>query len=322
MTLLEGLVLSGFLATAFQWRGVLPIDIRLVYVAAVAVLCYTARLDGLRIHRQVAVCLLGAGATSLLGVAAGRTRAQSVVAQLAGITIFSTALFSYFRLNGDQILKTLGWFLRLMFYLSLLAIAQETAYLVHFRPLYDINYLLPGVGVGPITREGPFLRVFSFFAEPGHFAIALTPAVYVAVNALFFSKRFFYTRFQAVTVVVALVLTFSGVGYVGLLLCLLVGAGRRRALRAFLLLGAAGAAGFLLVLNFRGRLTTMFELLARGDAAEGNVSSFNLFVNAQVAWASFLGHWLWGSGLGSHFVSYSTYVAQTGLPEGVMRFLS
>src|SRR5437879_676308 len=146
MTLLDGLVLSGFLGTAFQWRGVLPIDIRLVYVLAVAVLCYTARLDGLRIHRQVAVFLLGAGATSLLGVAAGRTGAQSVAAQLAGIGVFSTALFAYFRLNHGQFLNKTGWFLSLMFYLSLLAIAQETAYLVHFRPLSDINYRLPGVG--------------------------------------------------------------------------------------------------------------------------------------------------------------------------------
>ena len=258
MTLLDGLVLSGFFATAFQWRGVLPIDIRLVYVVAVAVLCYTARLDGLRINRQVAVFLLGAGATSLVGVAADRTTAQSVGGQLAGIGVLSTALFSYFRLNDEHLVQKTGWFLNLMFYLSILAVVQEIAYLADFRPLYDINYLLPGVGVGPITLEGPFLRVFSFFTEPGHFGIALSPAVFVSVNVLFFRRQFFYSRLQAITVIVALLLTFSSVAYAGLLLSLVFAAGRRRAVRAMILLGATAVCAFLLVFNFRDRLVTVF----------------------------------------------------------------
>src|SRR2546426_634761 len=299
MTLLDGLVLSGFFATAFQWRGVLPIDIRLVYVVAVAVLCYTARLDGLRINRQVAVFLLGAGATSLVGVAADRTTAQSVGGQLAGIGVLSTALFSYFRLNDEHLVQKTGWFLNLMFYLSILAVVQEIAYLADFRPLYDINYLLPGVGVGPITLEGPFLRVFSFFTEPGHFGIALSPAVFVSVNVLFFRRQFFYSRLQAITVIVALLLTFSSVAYAGLLLSLVFAAGRRRAVRAMILLGATAVCAFLLVFNFRDRLVTVFALLTGGDSIAVNASSFIFYINGKVALASFLAHPLSGAGLGS-----------------------
>lgn len=321
MTLLDGIVLSGFLATAFQWRGVLSVDIRLVYVVAVAVLCYTTWLDGLRVRRQIAVFLVAVGATSLLGVLAGRTTVPLVAGQLAGIGVFSTALFAYFRLNRDQLLSKVRWYFDLMFYLAILAILQEVAYLVGFRPLYDVNYLLPGVGVGELTREGPFLRVFSFFTEPGHFAIALTPAVYVAINGLFFGKRFFYTRLQAVTVLVALVLTFSSVGYAGLLLSVFAAAGRRRAVRAAVLLGTVGGSAFVLVSGFRYRLVTLFELLARGDTPDVYVSSFDFYLNARAALASFLAHPLWGSGLRSHSVSYDRYVTQTGLSESVVQFL-
>src|SRR5712691_9828085 len=171
MTLLDGLVLAGFLSTAFQWRSVLPIDIRLVYPVAIAVLCYTTWVGGLQINRQIGLFLVAVGGTGLVNVLEGRTELSRVAAQLAGVSVFSTALFAYFRLNRDQLVEKVGYFLRLMFYLSVLAIAQEAAYLVGFRPLYDLNSVLPGVGVGPITREGPFLRVFSFFTEPGHFAI-------------------------------------------------------------------------------------------------------------------------------------------------------
>jgi hypothetical protein len=322
MRVLDALVLSGFLATAFQWRGILPIDIRFVYVIAVAVLCYTTWLRGLQFNRQIALFLLLACVTSLLGVSADRTTLPSVGAQLAGITVLSTALFSYFRLNDGRIVQNVGWFMSLMFYLSVLAIAQEIAYLVGFRALYDINYLLPGVGVGPITREGPFLRVFSLFTEPGHFGIALTPAVFVAVNVLLFGRRFFYSRLQAMIVIVALLLTFSSVAYTGLLLSLVLGAGRRRVARAMILMGATAACAFLLVFNFRDRLITVFALLKSDDSVGVNASSFIFYINAKVALSSLLEHPLWGSGLGSHFVSYNNYIAQTGLSEGVIRFLT
>jgi hypothetical protein len=166
------------------------------------------------------------------------------------------------------------------------------------------------------------MRVFSVFAEPGHFGIALTPAVYVAVNVLFFGGRAFYSRLQAITVIVALLLTFSSVGYTGLVLSLLVGAGPRRAVRALILLTVVATAALLFVGNFRSRVFGIMELAAGGESLDENASSLIFYLNGEVAKASFLAHPLWGSGLGSHFISYTNYLTQAGLSQSVARFLS
>lgn len=322
MKLVDYVALSGFALTAFQWRGLLATDIRLVYLIPVILLVWSAARGHFKVQGGLLffICLLAL--ISALGVAAGTTTMSAAGLQIVGISTFGFGLYSYFSARQDRLPMIAQWFFNLMLGIAVLAIVQEGAFLLGIEPLYEVNWLIPGVGVAPLSQEGPFIRVHSVFTEPGHLGIAIAPAGFIAVRVIFFGGRLYYTRLQAWVVLLGIILTFSSVAYFGLLVSFLVAGGRRRAVRATALGGVALGVVLLTTPGVRERLFTLVQLFQGLDVAEGNVSALNMFLNSGVALQSLQNQPLWGGGLGSHSFTYETFLREgTVYGEAVLAFL-
>ena len=322
MRLVDYIALSGFALTAFQWRGLLATDIRLVYVIPVILLVWSAARGHFKVQGGLLVFICLLALISALGVAAGTTTLSAAGLQVVGISTFGFGLYSYFSARQDRLPMIMQWFCYMMLGVAVLAIVQQGAFLLGIEPLYEVNWLLPGVGVAPLSQEGPFIRVHSVFTEPGHLGIAIAPAGFIAVRVIFFGGRLYYTRLQAWVVLLGIILTFSSVAYFGLLVSFLVAGGRRRAVRATALGGLALAVVLLTTPGVRERLFTLVQLFQGLDVAEGNVSALNMFLNSGVALQSLQNQPLWGGGLGSHFFTYETFLREgTVYGEAVQAFL-
>ena len=319
---IDVIALSGFVLTAFQWRGALATDIRLVYLIPILLLVWSAARGHFKVQGGLLVFISLAALASALGVAARTTTLSAAGLQIVGISTFGFGFYSYISARQDCLPRITQWFLNLMLGVAVFAIVQEGAYLLGITPLYELNWLFPGVGVAPLSTEGPFIRVHSVFTEPGHLGIAIAPAGFIAVRVIFFGGRLYYTRLQAWLVVLAIILTFSTVAYFGLLVSFLVAGGRRRAIRATALAGLALAAALLTSAAVVDRLFTLLQLFQGLDVEGANVSAMNMFLNSGVALESVLQQLLWGGGLGSHFFSYQTFLREgTVFREGVLSFL-
>jgi hypothetical protein len=322
MKRIDFIALSGFLLTAFQWRGVLATDIRLVYVIPVILLVWSAARGHFKVQAGLLVFISLIALISAIGVVAQTTTVGAAGLQIVGISTFGFGLFAYFSARQDSLPLIAQWFFNLMLGVAVLAIIQEAAYLIGFTPLYDVNWLIPGVGVAPLSMEGPFIRVHSVFTEPGHLGIAIAPAGFIAIRVAFFGGRLYYTRFQAWLVITAIILTFSSVAYFGLLVSFLVAGGRRRAVRATALGGLALAAVLLTSAGIRDRLFTLAQLFQGIDVEAGNPSALNMFLNSGVALQSLQRQPFLGGGLGSHFFTYQTFLREgTVFGEGVLSFI-
>ena len=317
------IALSGFLLTAFQWRGALATDIRLVYLIPILLLVWSAARGHFKVQGGLLVFISLFALTSALGVAAQTTTLSAAGLQIVGISAFGFGFYGYISARQDRLPMIAQWFFNLMLGVAVFAIVQEAAFLVGITPLYDVNWLIPGVGMAPLSQEGPFLRVYSVFTEPGHLGIAIAPAGFIAVRVIFFGGRLYYTRLQAWLVVLAIILTFSTVAYFGLLVSFLVAGGRRRAVRATALAGLALAAALLTNAGVRERLFTLAQLFQGLDVEGGSVSALNMFLNAGVALQSLQQQPLWGGGFGSHFFTYETFLREGAVyGEGLLSFLS
>jgi len=310
MNALDFLICLGFLTTAFTWRGILPVDLRFYYSIILLLVLIYLPFGELVVSKRFLSLLFAIAALSILSIFLGKTTILSVFSQVVGVGVLSIVLFSYFRTRQNKILRKITYYFNIAFYISIIAICQEISFLLGFEKGYAFSYFLPGVG--PVTTEGILLRVNSVFTEPAYLAMALIPAVYIAVQNIFLGKHLFLSKVKSAIILLALLLTFSSLGYIGLIACFLLSIDKKRKkqlLRILCLVIIFSYVAIICSTNLQARLTTLANLLPfRKLSNEGNVSSLILYTNYLVAKKSFLSNPLWGSGLGSHPFTYAKYL--------------
>lgn len=140
--------------------------------------------------------------------------AESVV----GITIYSATLGSYF--NNTPLEESATLYLNIAYWTAVIALLQEVGYIFDLNYLYNMNWLFNGQAF-PGTVSDILIRVNSVFTEPGYFAAFLSPALYISLETLFKRQPILScSYFRAIIIITAYILTFSTLGYAGLLLSL------------------------------------------------------------------------------------------------------
>jgi hypothetical protein len=141
----------------------------------------------------------------------------------------------------------------------------------------------------------------------------MAPALFVAVYNLIRFRNFVYKRWQSILVVFVYLMTFSSLGYVGILfilVMLLLNFGLARYLLFFIpvMIGA-----FLYLYNtvpdFQYRWDSTLHLFQTGevDIRTEHGSSIVFYNNFVVATENFKSNFLLGTGLGSHPVAFEKY---------------
>ncbi len=205
------------------------------------------------------------------------------------------------------------YYLKAALIVSAIGLVQFVSYIVKFTPGYDFRWL-PIFNKWSMVAGGNLgIRVNSVFSEPSQYAAVMAPAAFVAVYNLLTFKTFVFKRWQSAMVLVVYVLTFSSLGYVGLLfiiIMMLVNYGFARYLLLFIpiLMGV-----FVYIYNtvpdFRYRWDSTLYLFETGevDISSEHGSSIVFYNNFVVATENFKSNFLFGTGLGSHSAAFEKY---------------
>ncbi|MFN6038534.1 MAG: hypothetical protein ACK452_08695 [Bacteroidota bacterium] len=194
---------------------------------------------------------------------------------------------------------------------SYIGFIQLVSYRVGFSPGYQYYWLFNKWGIHPGSVFG--LRLNSIFSEPSQFALMLLPAVFIAVEH-FFSRNFLIMSFRnCIVVSVALILTTSSTGYLGIFCVFVIMAiNYGRVSYLFYLSVLSVLAYFALyrwVDDFRIRVDTSINLWTKDvfTIEDINSSSFVLYNNVNVMKKSFSDHPFIGRGIGSYELAYQKY---------------
>jgi hypothetical protein len=223
---------------------------------------------------------------------------------------FSYLFYFYFLRAFDfKLEKIFYYYLKGAFFVSLLGIFQFISFQIGFKPGYDYTWLLNKWGV--ITGGNFGIRVNSIFGEPTYLSTTLSPAFFISAYNLFSRKPFHLKRYESITILVVYFLSFSGLGFAGILATLvLINYGLIRYILLFIPILIVSF-NFLYnnVSEFQERYDGTVEVFGTGTFTIGKThgSSIILYNNYHVATENFKGNFLFGTGLGSHPVAFSKF---------------
>lgn len=254
--------------------------------------------------------------------------------KIFGNVFISVLFFHYvFEYYERDVSRFFSIYMQFCVIASVIGIVQVFSYIIGFK--YGFNYSWLGFNKWGIIPGSIFgIRANGFFSEPSYLAATLGAAFFVSLYNLIMRKTYFVSRTASILIIVALLLTFSTVGYLGILftiLLLLINFGFVRYIA--LIVPLVFSLYFVLYNNvdeFKVRMDGINELyfedvleIENKDAnASGykqkwkpkvNVlgkihgSSFVLFNNYVVAKENFFSNPLFGTGLGSHGHAYEKY---------------
>jgi hypothetical protein len=237
--------------------------------------------------------------------------------------LFLSYVFYYFVLIAyDLDIDTLfKWYLKGAYYASVLGLIQFASFHLGFKPGYDFSWILNKGGV--VTGGNFGIRVNSIFAEPTYLASTLSAAFFVSMYNIFRKENYYLTRIQGSIIIVVYILSFSGLGQGGVFITLILLSINFGLIR-YVIIAIPIA---LLIFNFlyanvkdfRERYEGLTSLFSGEQFKLGKThgSSFILYNNYQVTLKSFQSNFLFGTGIGSHPVSFEKYsLAKTWKTKG------
>ncbi len=219
-----------------------------------------------------------------------------------------------FEFNIEQLFK---WYLKGCYIAALLGVFQFVSYQIGFSWGYNFGSVFNKWGV---IEGGMFgIRINSVFAEPTHLAGVLSPAFFISLYNLLRRETYYYTRIQGVVIIVIYILSFSGLGQIGIFLCLLLFAISFGLARYILIAIPVSIILFNVLYNnvkdFRERYEGLVSLFSGEEFKVGKThgSSFILYNNYIVATENFKSNFFFGSGIGSHPVAFDRYSIGKGI---------
>lgn len=228
-----------------------------------------------------------------------------------GVLLSSTFYFYVFQDYQLNTTKLFSYYMRGSVWVSLLGIFQVISYLVGFTPGYDYGWLLNKWSV--VSGAGWGIRMNSIFSEASQCAIFLGPAAFVSLHNFLAKKDHFINKVESAIILLALFLTTSSTGYIGLFIIgLLITINYARIGNfVFAIVLFAGLANLIYnnVPEFQKRVDSAIGLWVDENFAIENVnsSSFVLYNNYHIATENFKRNPIGGSGLGSHAIAFDRY---------------
>ncbi|MFH1581653.1 MAG: O-antigen ligase family protein [Pseudomonadota bacterium] len=245
-----------------------------------------------------------------------------VIKQTVGILLSALAYYLLIKANNYDLEKLFKMYLRFAFIICIIGIGQEISYLINFTPGHDFSWFgstkwILTVGTGLF----PLLRVNSIMTEPSVFAIVLTPAMFVALNNIIFNKSIYMNRMKSGVIMIAFLLSFSTIGYLGILgalffiLCSSAKGKSKKFVSILLTLSLAAIfvfTSYSFVPEIRARVKDTFRMLKGEELNLGNVkySVFSLYSNLLVTRESLIRNPLFGSSLGNHVENHKKYISR------------
>ncbi len=227
-------------------------------------------------------------------------------------TTFYYYVIQYYEMNIEKMFKM---YLTWAYWSAIIGILQYISAKIGFKPgynyqwIYDFEVLVNKSTA--VTAENT--RINSFYIEPSQMGIMLGPAAFVSILNMITKKSYEYKSYQNYVILIAIYLTKSSTGYIGIFFVILIiglNLGYFSYLILFIAIGIlAGVGLYNSVDEFKGRVDAAVGLWVDNDFDIKNVntSSFVQYNHAHIAYNNILEHPFWGTGLGSHPVAFEKY---------------
>lgn len=231
------------------------------------------------------------------------------------ISLFVIYLFSYYliRFYEDDLFSLFRKYIQTAYFIVSIAFVQLFSFLIGFEKGYDLRWLLPGLGKAP-EIDGVF-RANSMLGEPSHYALVLSPALFVAICRFVYPGRYtkLISKRGAIFILLGFLISVSSSGFSAVFFALLLIVLRKISISK-MITGVVVGTSFAALLyysseDFRVRLEGTISLFFVGDVEFNRIdaSSFTLFNNAVVSYKNMMVHPVFGTGLGSHPIAYDKY---------------
>ena len=169
------------------------------------------------------------------------------------------------------------------------------------------NFALASACVGFLLLPGSAGRITGIFLEPSGFAIVCVPAVFYYADEWQRNRRY---GIRLLIMLAACIMTFSSVGYIGMMLGILLFGLRYRVGRVFVppVLVLVFALAWTQSGLFQRRMADLVGGLNAKDLASLNESSFGVVANTFITQKQFQEHPVLGGGLGSYIVAHGQFL--------------
>ena len=243
-----------------------------------------------------------------------------VLKQFTGIlfSVFPAYLVvSHYRNN---LLRLFRIYLNVAFIISCIGIFQEVSFLLRFQEGYNYSWILNKWWLAPLD-SGLLLRINAVCSEPAHLAYALSPAVFAGLST-FLGRSKLMSKFTSAIIISAFLLTFSTMGYFGLVIMGLLfmrESGMMRGISRvrFALLAIALVPTIYVLASFAPGISERINdnigvMLGTKDITAINPSAFALQSNLAVTREAFKNSPILGTGLGTHARNYDRFIGLAG----------
>jgi hypothetical protein len=310
--LVSGVFTSGFVL--FKTRFEFYLAYVFMFLFLIFYLIYFGRP---RISKPFIYTLTGVLALSFICVRLGTDTWMLFMKQYAAFIFNGLTYYLLFQMNKNDPEKIFRVYLRLALAMAVIGILQEISYLSGFAPGYDYSGFIHKFRVAGTVLG--MLRVSAIMPEPAHFGAVMAPAMFISLLALTRRENRYLGKWSAVFIILSVLLTFSLVTYIGILVAvMLIMVNYRRA--GLIIAGVLFIAVFITVTYrylplIKAKVDdTISVAMGKTPVGKVNVSTSSAGINALVACKSFLRNPLFGSGLGSHPLSYDQYIFQIANP--------
>lgn len=247
----------------------------------------------------------------IFNIFAGNNTASQFFKVFTGV--FLSYFFYYYvilelEMNIEQLFK---WYMIGAVIAASIGLVQIISYQIHFTPGYNFRWILNKWGLAPGGFFG--IRINSVFAEPTHLAATLAPAFFISFYNIIRGETIFISRRQSFIIVLVYLLSFSGLGQMGIFLTLFFLAISFGFVRYIVVAIPLALLLFNFLYNnvpeFTERYNGLVGLFSGEEYQIGKIhgSSFILYNNYTVALKNFATNPIFGTGVGSHLVAFEKY---------------
>jgi hypothetical protein len=249
--------------------------------------------------------------TGLINIMADNDTAAQFFKVFLGLFL-SYFFYYYVVLEVDYDIQQLfKWYLKGCYIVAIIGVIQFVSFKIGFKPGYNFHWIL---NKWAMVMGGNFgIRVNSIFAEPTHLGSVLSAAFFISLYNMFNSTTYYLSKFQSVVIIVVYIMSFSGLGQMGIFLTFIFLAISYGLVRYIVVLIPLSVILFNFLYNnvkdFRERYDGLIELFTTGKFVLGKThgSSFILYNNFVVAMENFKTNFLFGTGIGSHTVAFEKF---------------
>lgn len=310
-SLINILIYTCFFITGISWN--FGFELKSSYILILIFLALVSiSSEKIFIHHGIIAFLMFIGIYSTIMAAFEKTTLGSVANSILGCIIFSTSMFTFFSINQNSISSIVKNYVKISVIMSLIAMLQEVGFLLNIPNLYDFSYMM---NINNIDTTNGFLRVYSLFPEPSHFAYFLVPSSFLALRCLIYKEEYFSNKYQSILILFTLILTGSLVSYVSIAVCLIMCIEFKSISHGIVcvvfLIAAWCFAIDTISKNIPGISSRIESIQNVGqDDGVSNASVFAIYSNSLVAIQGFKYNPLLGSGINSSDTTYEESISK------------